>query len=55
MATQAPAGRPRMVRNADLKSLLETFLVSAAASFLGIRLYLALTGYPQIGGHGLDE
>lgn len=53
MATQTAAGRPRMVRNADLKSLLETFLVSAAASFLGIRLYLALTGYPQIGGHGL--
>ena len=52
MASETAARRPRMVRNADLKSLLETFLVSAAASFLGIRLYLALTGYPQIGGHG---
>lgn len=53
MEREAPLRRQHLVRNADLKRLLETFLVSAAASFLGIRLYLALTGYPQIGGHGL--
>lgn len=33
--------------------LLERFLVAAATALAGIRIYLALTGYPQIGGHGL--
>ena len=30
--------------------LLEAFLVSGVAAVLGIRLYLELTGYPQVGG-----
>lgn len=42
-----------MVRNADADDLLEGFLVAAATAFAGIRIYLALTGYPQLGGHGL--
>jgi hypothetical protein len=33
--------------------LLERFLVSAVAAVLLIRGWLELTGYPQIGGHGL--
>ncbi len=33
--------------------LVEIFLVSAVASVLGIRFFLAATGYPQIGGGGL--
>jgi hypothetical protein len=40
-------------RNADAPVLLETFLVAAVASFLGIRAFLAVTGYPRIGGGGL--
>jgi hypothetical protein len=42
-----------LVRNGDVHSLLERFLVAAAVAFLGIRIYLALTNYPQLGGHGL--
>jgi hypothetical protein len=41
------------VRDVDGASYLETFLVSAVASILLIRLYLELTDYPQIGGGGL--
>lgn len=33
--------------------LLERFFVSAVAAVLVIRAWLAATGYPQIGGHGL--
>lgn len=33
--------------------LLERFFVAGAASFVGTRIYLSMTGYPQIGGHGL--
>ncbi len=32
---------------------LENFLVAAVTTLLGIRFYLELTRYPQIGGHGL--
>src|SRR5450756_1412272 len=45
--------RDYLVRNAQAGSLLEAFLVSAAAAVLGIRFFLGLTGYPQIGGAGL--
>ena len=46
---------PRLhaVRNFDAGALLEAFLVSAIGSLLAIRFYLELTGYPQVGGHGL--
>jgi len=40
-------------RNVNAGDLLEHFLVAAAAAVLGIRLYLAATGYPQVGGGGL--
>jgi hypothetical protein len=42
-----------LVRHADAGDLLERFLVAAVAAFLGIRVYLAATNYPQLGGHGL--
>ncbi len=42
-----------MARNIELDSLFELFLVSAVTSILGIRLYLRLAGYPQLGGGGL--
>ena len=44
---------PRMARDIDGGRWLESFLVSAVVSILGIRFYLQATGYPQIGGHGL--
>lgn len=43
----------RPVRNVDAGDLLELFLVYAVAAILGIRIYLELTGYPQVGGNGL--
>ncbi len=51
-ATGSEHGR-RWVRSADAQVLLERFFVAGAATFVGTRAYLALTGYPQIGGHGL--
>ncbi len=48
---RTPSGR--RLRNADAAALLETLFVTAVVSFLGIRAFLALTGYPRIGGGGL--
>jgi hypothetical protein len=41
------------MRRVQAPLLLERFFVSAVVSVLLIRAWLALTGYPQIGGHGL--
>ena len=41
-----------LVRSADA-DLLDTFLVSAVATLLIIRIFLEATGYPQLGGNGL--
>lgn len=40
-------------RNARSRSQLELFLLSAVTSLLSVRLYLHITGYPQIGSGGL--
>jgi hypothetical protein len=40
----------RFYRNIRARDELELFLVSAATSLLLVRLYLHITGYPQIGG-----
>lgn len=40
----------RVVRNSDAGRMFDTFLISAVVTVLGTRLYLHLTGYPQIGG-----
>jgi hypothetical protein len=40
-------------RNGELGGLLESLLVWAVVAILVIRYFLALTGYPQLGGHGL--
>jgi hypothetical protein len=45
--------RVRLVRNVDAGSFLESFLAAAVAAVLGIRFYLEIAGYPQIGGAGL--
>ena len=51
MAKRLP--RPFFIRNLDAGQLLETFLVSAVAAFLGVRFFLGVTGYPRLGGGGL--
>ena len=43
----------RLTRSVDAPLLLESFLIAAVASFLGIRAFLALTGYPRIGSNGI--
>jgi hypothetical protein len=43
----------RFLRNIYGEDLLEDFLISAVASILVIRLFLSLTGYPQLGVSGL--
>jgi hypothetical protein len=47
--------RPRFhaVRRVSASGYQQTLLVSAVASVLGLRAYLELTGYPQVGGNGL--
>lgn len=41
------------IRSSEAGRLLESFIVAAVASVLAIRLFLSLTGYPQISGGGL--
>lgn len=45
--------RSILIRNFGLGFYLESFLVAAVAAILTIRLFLQLTGYPQLGGGGL--
>src|SRR5919202_3006779 len=46
--------RPGMpVRSMNLGELLDTFLVCGAAAIVLLRVYLAATGYPKLGGGGL--
>ncbi|MGH2615777.1 MAG: hypothetical protein ACRDJC_11095, partial [Thermomicrobiales bacterium] len=42
-----------LTRNVQAPALMERFLVSAVVAVLLIRAYLTVTGFPQIGGHGL--
>ncbi|MDA0988901.1 MAG: hypothetical protein O2783_07240 [Chloroflexi bacterium] len=46
-------GAGGLVRNAAAGRLMEDFLIAAVASVLMIRLYLRLTGYPNLGGDQL--
>ena len=45
--------RVPFVRVLKLSRLLETFFIASVTSILVIRVFLASTGYPQLGGHGL--
>ena len=45
--------RRYFIRNIEAGTYLEIFLVSAVASILAIRAYLAITGYPQLGNNDL--
>jgi hypothetical protein len=54
--TVAPGTRTArfgLVRRVEAGGALETVLVSAVATLLGIRAYLQATGFPQVGGGGL--
>lgn len=42
-----------LTRNVEAPQLLEGFFVAAVASFLSIRWFLAVTGYPRIGANGI--
>ncbi|HEY7060273.1 MAG TPA: hypothetical protein VII06_02255 [Chloroflexota bacterium] len=53
MAHARGVPRVSLVRNVDAGAFLESFLVAAVSAVLVIRVYLELTGYPQIGGNGL--
>lgn len=43
----------RFVPDLEAINLLEYFLISAVSALLGIRAYLSLTGFPQLGGEDL--
>ncbi len=45
-----PVHSPFKIRDLSSPYLTELWLVSAVATILGVRLYLQLTGYPQVGG-----
>ena len=45
--------KPQALISADAGERLELMLVSAIATVLVIRTFLAVTGYPQIGGDGV--
>ena len=53
LVTMTPSSVGRLTRNAAAPQLLESFFIAAVASFLGIRCFLALTGYPRIGSNGI--
>jgi hypothetical protein len=41
------------VRNLDADEFFESFMISAVAAILGIRVFLHLSGYPTVGGDSL--
>jgi hypothetical protein len=46
-------GNPFRIRDPHAEALIEIWIVSAVVAILLIRAYLALTGYPQVGGGNL--
>lgn len=48
--TGPPVHSPFKIRDLSSPYLTELWLVSAVATILAVRLYLQLTGYPQVGG-----
>jgi len=47
------SGRKQLIRDFRAGQYLDLFLVSAVTAILAIRLFLHLTGYPQVGGESL--
>jgi len=52
-AHHVPVQSPYRIRDLNGSVLIEVWLVSAVVTILGIRIYLAATGYPQVGGSTL--
>ena len=50
MTDRRPA---RWIRSADAALHMESFFIAAVVSFLSIRAFLAVTGYPRLGGGGI--
>ena len=50
VSAEAPVHSPFRVRDLGSSYLVEIWLVSAVVTIFGVRLYLELTGYPQVGG-----
>lgn len=48
-----PLIKRHFIRNMDDHAYLDTFFISALATILLLRLYLYMTGFPQVGGKGL--
>jgi hypothetical protein len=48
-----PLIKRHFIRNMDDQGYLDTFFISALTTILLIRLYLFVTGFPQVGGKGL--
>jgi hypothetical protein len=48
-----PRSLSRLTRDVEAPLLLESFFIAAVGSFLGIRFFLGLTGYPRIGSNGI--
>ena len=40
------------IRSTDAKDLVDTFLLLTVTTILVVRLFLVITGYPQLGGEG---
>ncbi len=45
--------RKLWIRSTDAKDLVDTFLMMTVTTILVVRLFLVITGYPQLGGEGL--
>lgn len=45
--------RALWIRSTDAKDLVDTFLMLTVTTILVVRLFLVITGYPQLGGEGL--
>jgi hypothetical protein len=41
------------IRSTDAKDLVDTFLLLTVTTIIVVRLFLVITGYPQLGGEGL--
>ncbi len=53
LATMTDRRLARWMRNAEASLLLESFFIAAVVSFLAIRAFLAVAGYPQLGANGI--
>src|SRR4051812_15475634 len=49
MSVAAQNGRRYFVRSTDLAHRLDLFLIAAIGSVIGNRVFLVITGYPQVG------